>query len=289
MIISPHVCSKRFRQLRGMGKLLRKAFPRLEDELKTVSPETGADDFMVAALLSSVLIGAIFSALVFLLSKSVENPLEKTVLVTIGTFFAAIMVCFLIFTKYPGIISKKKAQEIDKHLMFALKDMLLHTSSGASIYNALVSIANAGYGEVSEEFHNVAKDINSGTSADTAFERLAQRTESEYMKKVLWQIINTIRSGGNLKESLGTIVHELVSTQRANIVGYANELNLWSLVYMIFAVAAPTIGVTMMIILSSFADIGINKTSMAFFVGLTMVIQIVIITLIKARRPVVEF
>jgi flagellar protein FlaJ len=289
MIINPSYCKRRLGYMRNLGKSLSEKFPNLKNNLKTLGVDAEPGDYMLSALMSALFLSVLFAVLVFALSHYMENPMDRSLLTAIGTLVGMFVLILFIFIKYPSIQAKKKAQEIDKHLMFALKDLLLHTASGASLYNALVSVARSNYGEASEVFHGVAKEINSGTSTDMAFERLAKRTESEYLKKVLWQLVNTLRAGGNLKDALSTIVRELITTQRANIVGYANELNLWSLIYMIFAVAAPTIGLTMMIILVSFVDIGINKAAMLMFIALTLMIQIDIISLIKSRRPMVEF
>ena len=91
-----------------------------------------------------------------------------------------------------------------------------------------------------------------------------------------------------MKSSLQVIITELVKDQRARIEIYAKELNLWSLIYMMFAVAIPSISATMLVILSSFAGFGVTRASFIGFLGITVFIQIALIGLIKTRRPVVS-
>lgn len=288
LIITPKI-AQRLKRLRIFGKKLVKLVPRIKHDLRHAGLECQDHAYMIAAFLSSVFLSILFFALFFALSYAQDNPMEKTIYLSVLSGTGMFLLLLFIFAKYPSIISRKIAGDIDKHLIFAIKDLLLHTSSGSSLFNAMLSVSEAGYGRISKEFENVAREIHSGTPTDKALENLVTRTDSEYLKKVIWQLINTLRSGGNLRIALNNIVADLTSMQRANIVNYANELNLWSLVYMLFAVAAPTIGMTMMIILSSFADVGVNEIVLVGFVFLTLVIQIVIIGFIKARRPMVEF
>jgi flagellar protein FlaJ len=275
--------------LKGLGKTLSELFPNLKENLGYSGLNTMPEYYTISALLSSFIISTFFAILMYILASSQDHSITKVILLTFMSFFVIILLLFLIFIKYPGILKKKKAGEINKHLMFAVKDLLLHTSAGSSFFEAMYNISKSNYGEVSIEFSKVVKKINTNTPTLEALEMLSNSVESDYLKKVLWQLINTLKAGGDLKQSLDAIVNDLITMQRSNIIGYANELNLWSLIYMLFAVAAPTIGMTMMIILSSFADVGINETVLIIFIGITMVIQLIIIVLIKSRRPMVEF
>ena len=133
-----------------------------------------------------------------------------------------------------------------------------------------------------------AKKIQTGMSVETAFEEMAKNNDSKHFKKVIWQIINTIRAGASLREALTSIISDLQDSQRSKIVNFANELNLWSLIYMLFAVAIPSIGTTMMVILSAFGGAELTQGTFILFVSLCACIQFAIIGFIKARRPVVE-
>ena len=289
LFVTPILCHKYFRRFRGIGKSLSHFFPNLKKNLQYSDLKTTPEDYIISALLSSNIISIFFTILMYFLATSQDNTANKVIFLTIMSFIVVLALFFIIFINYPSILKKKKASEIDKNLMFAVKDLLLHTSAGSSFFEAMYNISKSNYGEVSKEFTKVVKKINTNTPTLEALEILANSIESDYLKKVLWQLINTLKAGGDLKQSLDAIVNDLVTMQRSNIVGYANELNLWSLIYMLFAVAAPTIGMTMMIILSSFADVGINETVIIIFIGITIIIQLIIILLIKSRRPTVEF
>jgi len=289
ILVDPSFSKKRLKRFKNIGSFLLKAFPSIPSDLKKASLKYEAIPYMISVFFSSLLYGVLFSVissqLVFLRTKEIT----QTIILFLQVFFGVALLFFIILTKYPKILAQKRADEIDKHLIFAVKDLLLHTATGAPLYNAIVNVSKSDYGEISDCFKEAILRINAGKSIDNAMEEVAKETDSEFFNKVSWQIVNTIRSGGNLKESLNSIINELTQNQRARISSYANELNLWSLIYMLFAVAIPTIGMTMMIILSSFADMGVNEITITAFVAITVIVQVIIINMIKARRPAVEF
>jgi len=289
LLVDPGFANRRLKRFKPIGNLLLKAFPSVKDDLKKASLKYEPISYMVSVFFSSflysVLLSIISSQLVFLRT----GDLSQALTLFLEVFFGVALLFLVILVKYPKILAQKRADEIDKHLIFAVKDLLLHTGTGAPLYNAIVNVSKSEYGEISDSFKEAILRINAGKSIDNAIEEVAKETDSEFFNKVSWQIVNTIRSGGNLRESLNSIINELTQNQRARISSYANELNLWSLIYMLFAVAIPTIGMTMMIILSSFADMGVNEITITAFVGITVVVQVIIINMIKARRPAVEF
>ena len=138
------------------------------------------------------------------------------------------------------------------------------------------------------EFEKIARLVNSGMPLAKALEESAIKLRSEYYKKTMWQLINTMRAGASLKGALKIIMDELASDQRSRIKSYAQELNLWSLIYLLFAVAIPTIGLTLIIILSNFAAAGITSGTVISFIVLTFIIQLIIIGFIKSRRPIIN-
>ncbi|MEM4755692.1 MAG: type II secretion system F family protein, partial [Candidatus Woesearchaeota archaeon] len=171
-------------------------------------------------------------------------------------------------------------------LIFTLKDLMLQISSGISLYEAFRHLAQSQYPEISEQFRYIVTEVDTGKSMIQTLEEVALTTKSQYFKRTCWQIVNALKTGTNLKEILSRIVAELSEEQKNKIRNYARELNLWSLLYMLFAVAVPSIGSTMLVILSSFAGFGIDKTMFIIFLIITFVIQIVLIGFVKSRRPI---
>jgi flagellar protein FlaJ len=278
------------RPLTGICQKLRKYFPGLAKELESAKLELSDYTYLSLVIINLLFyfilfVGLLFTLLYVVQAKPFLYSIRQSVL---NTALIVVLVGYGLFT-YPKVLAGKKAEEIDKNLVFALRDLLMQVSSGVPLYNGLVNISKAGYGQISQEIELVAKSINTGTPVDKALQIMAIHTKSPYLKRVTWQLINTIKAGSSLKNALRIVVADLTLEQKSKIRDYAHELNLWSLIYMLFAVAVPTIGIVMMVILSSFMGMGLGQSMFIAFIIICLVVQYVIISLIKSRRPVVEF
>ena len=289
MLIPLKISKKISKRLRGIGTVFVKIVPGLKYDLEKTDLDLTQGEYMAACLVNCFFVFVLFSGLLFILTYHVRaKALSQSLTLSIGIGFALFVLFFVLLARYPKILAKKKAEQLERNLVFALKDVLLQISSGVSLYNALVNVSKANYGLVSEEFEKVAKQVNSGKAMDKALEELAVTSESDYLRKTVWQLVNTLRAGASLKGALKTIIKQLTVEQKTKIRDYAKELNMWSLVYMLFAVAIPTIGVTMMVILSSFAGMGISKGLFIAFIIICFIVQIILIGLVKTRRPMVN-
>jgi flagellar protein FlaJ len=269
----------------GISREILKLTSGLKYDLENTDLDVKPDAYIANSILNGLIFFFLFGGLLYFLNtvKQQPNPIFKSIAYAILIFF---LIMYL-FLKYPKIIGGKKAELIDKHLIFALKDMRLQISSGVTLYNAIVNVSNADYGQASFEFQKVAQRVNTGTPLAKALEDMAFKSKSDFLRKTIWQLVNTLKAGASLKGALTTIIEDLTLDQKDKIKRYAQELNLWVLMYMLFAVAVPTIGITLLVILSSFAGFGINQAFFIFFVIMCVIIQIVLIGFMKTRRPVV--
>ena len=154
-----------------------------------------------------------------------------------------------------------------------------------SLFETLNAVSKGGFGEVSREFETVIKDINSGLSETQALERLAFRTESEYLKKTVWQILTAMRSGGSIVAALNVQIDALIEYQMTSIKNYSAELNLWILIYLVVAAAMPSLGVTFLTIISTIGGSGVGKEMIITIVLLSILVQIGMITFLRTRVP----
>ncbi len=263
--------------------------PELDEELIAIDHEYNSDEFVSSGLLSYNLLGIIFGYLVLWASLQKDRPLNVAILTGFGTWFIVVFLFTYLLVKSPKNILFKKGLDCDKSLIYALKELLLQNKSGAGLYESLVNLANSNYGELSKEFDIVVREVNTGMPLVKSLEKLAKRTKSDYFKKSCWQLINTVSTGSELNSTLSPIIEELDVFQKSQIENYARELNLWSLVYMMFSVAIPTIGSTMLVVLSVFANFGVTENFFIGFAVLCMVVQVVLIIFVGSRRPNVLF
>lgn len=277
------------RKLRGFTKNLARFLPGLRLSLIEIDNDIEVDEYVALSLMSALVYGLLLFLLIFGLLFFLGEVANKAISLALMVGFVIFILFFLLFLLYPSILAGKKAEQIERDLIFALKDVLLKINSGATIYGALIDIARSEYGMVSTEVGNVVKRVDTGVPLEDALEGLALKTTSENFKNAIWQLVNTLRAGSDMEDALRELVRNMNIEQRAKIRNYAQELNVMVLIYMLFAVVIPTIAVTLLIIIGPFIPLGIGLDVFFYMMlFLSFVIQIVLIEFMKSRRPIVN-
>jgi len=188
---------------------------------------------------------------------------------------------------YPRIFSLNKKRNIEKNLIPTLQDMMVQLNSGVAIFNILTNIADSNYGEVTEEFKKIVKEINSGVSQIDAIEKYAKTNTSLYFRRVLWQISNGMRAGSDMTNVIKEGINSLSQEQAIQIQGYGSKLNPLIMFYMLIAIILPSLGITFLIIIASMLSLE-EKVLQIFFATIFVIVvfvQIMFLGMIKSRRP----
>jgi pilus assembly protein TadC len=160
--------------------------------------------------------------------------------------------------------------------------------SGVSLYDAFLSISEGGHGAISNEFKEITKKISVGVLETKALEEVMIKNPSTNFRRALWQIANAIESGADIGNILEELVKEFSIEHRTAIKMYGAQLNSLALVYMIFAIIAPSIGVCFLIILSFFSGLPINAGILILVLILVVVFQFMFLGIVKTKRPKVD-
>lgn len=281
------ILSKKMRPLTG---LVKRIMPGLDRDIKVLDFDMDTDSYITLVLFNSLLWFFFASSLLFILiNVTGARTFLESIYFGLGLGAFILLLIFAVTLRYPTIESGKKVEDINKNLVFALKDLLLQVSAGMSLYDAFVAVSNSSFGEVSLEFETAAKQIQSGMPMDKALESMALRSNSDYLKRTVWQLVNVLRSGSNFKAALRVVIDDLLHDHKERIKRYGQELNMWSLLFMMFAVAIPTIGSTVMLIMTSFSGASLSKSTFIVFVLMCLAVQYIIIGLIQSRRPQINF
>lgn len=272
-------------RFQGAASRFTHFFPSLNTTLKLAHLPLDANSYMAGSIISAFLY-AFFSLflmgiLTFISSGDLVQSIRYGVLSSLGVGLGM----FILHLYYPRIIAKQNATGIDQGLMFALRSMQVQVNSGVSLFDAMSNIAQSNYGVISEEFEKVIQEINAGVSEGAALERLALRTQSEFLRKTIWQLVTNIRTGSPVSVALQSIMETLTEFQSRAIKSYSAELNMWILLYLLIAAALPTIGITFMIILSSIGGSSISPDTIFLTLGAAFIVQIILIGLIRSRTP----
>ncbi|MFA5763220.1 MAG: type II secretion system F family protein [archaeon] len=269
-----------------IGRALSKIIFSLEYDLQKAEINIEKEKYALASLISAAIYGIIFLFIGLAFGVVLTRGLTNTVFILMGVFsFFGFIAALIFHLFYPKIQANSIASQVDQELLFAMRTMLIQLSSGISLFEAIRSISRSDYGQVSREFEDVVRDINSGRSETAALEKLAFKTNSEILKKTIWQILTTIKSGGSIVSAINSQIDELVNLQKNSIKNYAAALNLWTLVYLIVAAALPSLGVTFLVIASSIGSSGIGKEAVILIAILAITTQAGLIFVIKSQVP----
>jgi flagellar protein FlaJ len=201
-----------------------------------------------------------------------------------------IMFAFLFFymLKLPDVRIAKKEKEISKEIVFAGRYLIIELESGVPLYNAMINLSKS-YEIVGKYFREVVDKVNLGTSMEDALNEAIEFIPSDNFRRILWQILNSLRTGSDIGQSLNSVIEQIVREQAIEVNKYGRKLNPLAMFYMIIAVILPSLGVTMFIILSSFIEFELNLTILLVIAFLLGFVQFMFLSLIKFSRPAIEF
>lgn len=276
--------SKRFL---GFGETLSHMFPGLDFELEQAGFDYESREWCAIGIMSFVFYFSMLTGLMFVVTTAAKIDLARVIMVSfpVGFTIGSVSLLYLIF--YPKLYVNRKTRNIEKNLPGALHHLLIEIRSGVPLYNALVSIAQSGYGLLSVEMRKAVNEINTGKSEVASLEILARQNPSLYFRRVLWQIVNSLKSGADIGDTIKNLVDALSEDQRIAIKKYGSALNPLALMYMLFAVIFPTLGITFLLVISSFMGLGIDiHLILIGILGFLLMFQFMLIGLIKSRRPV---
>jgi len=262
---------------------LASKFPNLDKNLKMAEIDETKENFIKKIFMSSFYMT--FSVYIFIDLILLKNG--KSILIPTIGFPIVFILFFFYMNNYLYVKKLNKSREIDKNLIFLGRHMIIAMSSGIPIYNALLSVSTD-YGEASKEIKKIINDTELGKSLEDAIRERAMLTPSRNMKRILWQILNSLRTGTDISSSLTSVINQLSNEQMINIKNYGKKINPIAMFYMVLAVILPSLGISMLIIFSSFFPIPFDF-KMLIFIGLFLsLIQLMFVSFVKSIRPVVS-
>ncbi len=269
------------RKIRWLSQSVGRMFPGLKKELYQSEFDVKTIDYIGVVLFNSSFYSILIGGLTVLISTVFTGAFDPLG-IFIGIIFFFITFFFLI--NYPKVLIKKRMKVLEENLLYALRHILIEIKSGIPLFDSLVGVSD-GYGELSDEFMKIVKNINAGKSQIESLDHASKRNPSIYFRRALWQIVNAIKAGSNIATTLGVITDNLSEEQLNQIKSYGQELNPWTMMYMIIAVIAPSLGVTFLIILSSFSGLQIPKMIFPLILVGLFLFQVFFIGFIKSKRP----
>lgn len=221
------------RHFGGPVESFTKSLKGLDYDLIRANIKMSKEQF-VALMLGVSVFTAIFA---FLIGVLLLMPIDISLMLGILGFIGG----FLYMRNYPRIVWRRRVVEVEKALPYVLRHMASLLSAGVGIAEAMVSVANADYGPISEEFDLMIRDMHGGTSFEDALTRFEERMASENVSRVVKQILRATKFGGNLADILYKLAEDFSFEYRMKLVEYIQKVNGVAFVYMFITIIMPTL------------------------------------------------
>jgi flagellar protein FlaJ len=264
-----------------VGDKISRGMPKLEEYLYQAELDITPREYAAAAFVTAVFYGFMAFVVFFFLNIFLELGMEMLVVLIPFAFFGLMMFSGLF---YPKTLTTKRTRELEKDLIPATRHMLIELKSGVPLFQALMAIS-VGYGEVSKEFKMIVKEISTGVKETVALENSTRRNPSFQFRRVVWQISNALKAGSEVAGALEVIIEDLSREQVIAIRRYGQELNPWTMLYMVGAVIIPSLGLTFLVVITSFSGTMIPKMIFPLIIGALFGFQIFFLNFVKTKRP----
>ncbi len=268
-----------------VGEFVRPLFPFLKLHLKQAEIDIETRDYLSMCFLSSLIFcGFFFLFITMILSASgAKNSafagFSISLVFTIFVFFQQLI--------YPRVYTNRRIKNIEKNLLPALQNILVQLNSGVTLFDVLLNISKSDYGGVSKEFGTAVQEIRTGKPQIEALEEIGSANPSLFFRRAIWQIVNGMKSGSDIAGVINEIIDALAEEQLLQVQKYGGQLNPLAMFYMLIAVIMPSLGMTFLIIISSFVKMSGFATKMVFWglFGFVIFFQLMFLGIIKSRRP----
>jgi pilus assembly protein TadC len=240
--------------------------------------EVGVEQYIKETIKYALFLSIAMSIIIFMFVQSFIVFLFWPIVFLVAFFFA--------FNRAYSSI-KKLDGEISKEIVFAGRFLIIELESGIPLYNAMENISN-NYKYAGLYFQSIIEKVRLGTSIDDAITETIDVCPSENLKKLLWQMLNSLKTGADTSRALNTVLTNIVREQSIAMKEFGSKLNPLAMFYMMIAIIVPSLGVTMLVVIASFVQIKISLlilVILALFIGF---MQLMFLMMIKNSRPNVD-
>jgi len=274
----PKTLSQRWKTFVEYFASKRKDLPEL---LKAAEIKETPFEFTQRVLITSILITTIIStSLIVLFTAIGANPI-------VFIFIAPIL--FIFFVNYLMLYPLQKirisGKEVEKDVLFAVRDMIIALRGGVPLYNAIVSVTR-GYGAASQEFAKIVNLVNLGVPLDQAIDQVVTTSKSPSFRRIMLQASTTLKAGADITAAMQLTLEQITTERTIELRRYGQKLNAVAMFYMIIGVIFPSMLITVAIVLSTFVSI-ITFTPQLLMIAFIfiMLLQIIFLNMIRNMRP----
>jgi flagellar protein FlaJ len=268
-------------------KFIASQFPLLQENLRKANIPDMPEQFIKKTLISALYVSVTLTFIIFLFLAKQMSFLKLFVFLLL-CFPMLFIILFFYFFQLPSVRISRIDREINKEIVFAGRFLIVELESGVTLYDAMKNMVKS-YPVTGAYFAEIVNKISVGTAIEDAITEAINTSPSDSLTKILWQVSNSLRTGSDISRPLNTVVEVLIKEQKIMVNEYGRKLNPLAMFYMMIAIILPSLGVTLLTIISIFIGIKLDLFILLIIAVLVGFFQFMFIAMIYSIRPPVEF
>ena len=261
-----------------MSKWLAQFFPDLPRKLRTARMADKPDYYVKKSLMAAFFLS---SALGFIVFGFLQSVAALYVLCLFPLFF-------LYFMHFADVRIIQLGRQVDQELTYAGRFIIIEAEAGVPLHDTFRNVAR-NYEYVGKYFQEVIDKVELGTSMEDAINDVIEYVPSDALRKMFWQVLNSLRTGSEIADSLKVAISQIVREQRIEVVEYGRKLNPLAMFYMMVAVIFPSLGATMLIVMATFIGFELSLPILLAGAGGLVFVQFMFLAAIRSQRPAVSY
>ena len=182
---------------------------------------------------------------------------------------------------------KRLRDEVSKEIVFAGRFLIVALESGVPMYQAFKNIAQ-NYGTIGTYFQEIIERVELGTPMEEAINETINNTPSPELRRMLWQLLNSLKTGSAVTIALTNVFDQIVREQNIQVKEYGRKLNPLAMFYMMSAIILPSLGTIMLMVLTTFIGLKLDLLILMVLCAAILFVQLMFLAMIKSSRPPVD-
>ncbi len=237
--------------LTNIIRIIVKKSPFLKLKLKKAGSKLTPFQYVFQTLTMTFFSTLTLLIFVFLLFK------ENIIYMLLGLLGTILLTPFLYryWISFVDVQIRKYGREIDSDLLFVSEYFLVSLESGLPLGNSIKKISklNRPGGNF---FNRVYIDFKTGKDLEKSLEDAISYAPSELLKKLLKKLKDSLDIGIDLKIILENFIEESSENKIIEIKEFTKKLNPIIMMYLLFGIVLPSLGVTFFILGAALINMG---------------------------------
>jgi flagellar protein FlaJ len=259
-------------------------FPTLKKSMREARMTVPVNDFIAKQLTfataMSIFIGIAVGIILYLQ--------HANWLIAIPLAIICYPLMFLMNMQYPKALVAKRRKEIEKDVLFAGRHLWIALKGGMPLFDSMLAVSKGGYGEVGKEMNRLVEKVLVGVPVDVAAAEVVEDCPSPAFRRILMQMVNSIRSGADVSDSLDVVLQQISKEQMINVKEYGQRLNPIVMFYMVIGVIVPSLGISVGLLILSFAGWSVGIKEMWAIIPIVAIVQYMFLSYAEITRPIYE-